>query len=313
MEHASAIYEPMIPMGWIGDEPADRQVGWAPGSVVPADWCDIVISRRLTCGLVISAQRRGFTVYDFAQWPPGVPSPAAGTARRRLRTVAERSEHAKPALIQRLRIVNTSLTLLHAAAMFRAQESPTVVRVNERDLFRFDYHEEGGGGYWFQPFGNGLPAEVTVNDRNRFGVLPTGTVDLALEWLDVVVASDALIEFDLLNQTQAAVSTHDYALAVVAGWTICELRTRALAAGLPGVGVKSKAGEVCDQLERLGQLPSGVVARLHGIRARRNTWLHSGVEPVEADALEALRLATELLRSTVPCLTTRATSSVLVL
>jgi hypothetical protein len=81
-----------------------------------------------------------------------------------------------------------------------------------------------------------MPALVTVNDRNRFGVLSIAACELALDWLDLVVSADALVLFDLLNQTQAAVSTHDYALAVVAGWTVCELRTNLLAAGLPGLG-----------------------------------------------------------------------------
>lgn len=108
-------------------------------------------------------------------------------------------------------------------------------------------------------------------------------------------------------------STHDYALAVVAGWTVCELRARSLAAGLPGLGARAGAGRVCRALERADRLPSPLVARLHVTRERRNAWLHTGVEPDEPQAIEALSLAAELLRATVPALTLRPTSSLLIL
>lgn len=313
MEQASAIYDPMIPMGWIGSEPADRDLAWQLGSPVPPKWDDIVVSRRLSCGIAVTAQRRGFTIYDFAAWSPGVPSRAASRpGRPALRTLGDSSRAAKPALVQRLRVINTHLTLLHAAAMTLAGESPTVTRVGERDLFRHDV-DDAGDDYWSQPLGAGVAAVVTVMDRNRFGVMPAATFDAALAWLDDVVTAGALVEFDLLNQTQAAVSTHDYALAVVAGWTVCELRIRALTAALPGIAARAGAGTVLTELERAGRLPPPLVARLHTIRDRRNAWLHSGVEPDEAQAIEAMQLGVELLRAVVPSLTLRPTSSLLIL
>ncbi|MCA1709295.1 MAG: hypothetical protein LC808_40860 [Actinobacteria bacterium] len=310
----SAIYDPMIPMGWIGADPADRELVSHPGTPVPSDWCDVVVNHRLTCGIAVTAQRRGFTIYDFAGWPPGRPAPPAPArpGRVRLRTLGESSRAAKPALVQRLRVINSHLTLLHAASMSSANTSPTVLRAGERDLFRHDVTDDGDD-YWYQPAGPGVVDVVTVTDRHRFGVMAATTFVEALNWLDQVIAAEALVSFDLLNQAQTAVSTHDYPLAVVAAWTVCELRTRALAHGLHGIGPQSKSVAVCAALGNAGLLPASLVARLDTVRRRRNAWLHSGTEPTESDAIEAMQAATELLRGIVPQLLLRPTSSLLIL
>lgn len=229
-------------------------------------------------------------------------------------TVGALSEAAKPALIARLRLANSLLTLLHAASMARANESPRVVRVHERDLYRFDYPDESDEGYWYHPLGGVLPEAVTAADHHRSGVIPTSTVDLALDWLDMVVSDDALVPFDLLNQTQAALVTHDYGLAVVAGWTVCELQVRdqARSAGLQ-LSSRTPVDTVCSELEKRGLLPKGLAPRLATLRRRRNKWLHSGIEPDEATALEAVHLATAMLRSVIPDLTTRAMRGLVIL
>jgi hypothetical protein len=102
-------------------------------------------------------------------------------------------------------------------------------------------------------------------------------------------------------------------LAVVARWAVCELRTRALAHGLPCIGARTGAAAVCKELERAGRASTPLVARLHATRERRNAWLHSGAEPDESQAVEALQLAVELLRPMVPNLVVRPTSSLLIL
>ena len=121
MEQASAIYDPMIPMaGSAANPPTDSWYG------SPASRCRRTgpMSSSRTPFRVRHrgvAQRGGFTVYEFAGWPPGVT-----VHRRPIRTVREGSRAAKPALVQRLRVINTHLTLLHGAAMSAASESPTV-------------------------------------------------------------------------------------------------------------------------------------------------------------------------------------------
>lgn len=64
------------------------------------------------------------------------------------------STASKPALVQRLRVMNTHLTLLHAAGMTEANESPHVVRIGERDLFRADV-DDACNDVWYQPAGAG--------------------------------------------------------------------------------------------------------------------------------------------------------------
>lgn len=318
--NASAIHEPMIPMGWIGGDPIDREVAWRPGAVVPADWHDLVVDHQLVCGIRVTAQRRGFTIYDFEGWTPGHPVSrrtqtsvdAGNRPTPRFRTFGEISKAAKPALVQRLRVINTHLTLLHAVRMASAGESPTVARVNERDLFRHDI-DDHGNDVWYQPLGAGITDVVTPMDRHRYGAMPQGDFMAALDMVDQVIAAAALVEFDLLNQTQTAVTTHDYPLAVVAGWTVCELRTRELARGLSGVGPNTKAGAVSAALKHASRLPALLVSRLDAVRSRRNKWLHSGTEPSESEAIEAMHVAAELLRPIVGSLTLRPTSNLLML
>jgi hypothetical protein len=230
-------------------------------------------------------------------------------------TVGELSEAAKPALIARLRLANSLLTLLHAASMAKSNESPRVARVHDRDLYRFDYPDESDEGYWYHPLGGVLPEVVTAAEHHRSGVIPTSTVDLALDWLDKVVSEDALVPFDLLNQTQAALVTHDYGLSVVAGWTVCELRARARARtnGLRRLSTDRSIAKVCSELEERDLLPKELAPGLATLRQRRNDWLHTGVEPDEATALEAVGLATAMLRSVIPALTTRAMRGLVIL
>jgi hypothetical protein len=310
MSESSAIYEPMLPIGWVGERPADHELAWQDGTPVPAAWREVVVQRQLGCRVVVAMERRGLTILDCSKWPPGL----ANHGLPRIFRVDQLSEAAKPALIARLRLANSLLTLLHAASMAKSNESPLVARVHDRDLYRFDYPDESDEGYWYHPLGGGLPEVVTAADHHRIGVIPVSTVDLALDWLDMVVSADALVRFDLLNQTQAALVTHDYGLAVVAGWTVCELQVRARArtAGLQ-LSRRTPVAKVCSELEERNLLPKELGPRLATLRQRRNDWLHTGVEPDEATALEAVGLATAMLRTVIPDLTTRARRRWLVL
>jgi hypothetical protein len=310
---ASAIYEPMLPVGWIGEQPTDHRLASLPGTAIPSHWYDHIIDRSLSCGIKVRAERRGFTVYDFASWAPGVVRVRARSSGRRFRTFGDLSEASKPALIQRLRVMNAHLTLLHAAAMAQHSESPTVVRVHERDLYRFDYPEGNGDGFWYRPLGDSAPTTVSPGDRARFGIMPIETYDLSLAWLDHVIATNQLISFDLLNQTQAALGTHDYAQAVVAAWTICELQVRQRASDLPEVRERTGAAAVLGVMERSGRLSADLTQRLHVVREGRNKWLHTGESPDEGLALQAQEVAVELLRVVIDALDIRETSRLLLL
>jgi hypothetical protein len=79
------------------------------------------------------------------------------------------------------------------------------------------------------------------------------------------------------------------------------------------VSRRTNADGVCTALATAGRLPAALATRLVSIRRRRNAWLHSGTLPSEADAVEAMQLAVELLRNTVPDLLLRPTSDLLIL
>lgn len=182
-------------------------------------------------------------------------------------------------LVWRLRIVNSHLTLLHAAAMFQHNKSPLVTRVNVFDLYRYDY-PESGDGRWYRWYGAAPPGTVTIADRLRAGVMPATTFNLSLEWLQTVVAKNALIEFDLLNQAQVALSTHDYALTVVAGWTICELRMHSLTSQLPrAMPSNAKAAEITKRLHGHGLLSQTQAERLDAVRRCRTGGCIAAMNP----------------------------------
>jgi hypothetical protein len=64
----------MLTIGWVGQRPVDYQLAWQVGTPVPAAWREVVVKRRLGCGVVVAMERRGFTILDCARWPPGVAS-----------------------------------------------------------------------------------------------------------------------------------------------------------------------------------------------------------------------------------------------
>jgi hypothetical protein len=120
LDSVSAIYEPMRFIGWIGRYPEDYRLAAEPGVPVPGGWHEEVVNVMLTCGINVSAELGGLTVYDFTGWPPGIVPPVPG-----YQTVGKRSKASRPALVWRLRIINSHLTLLHAAAMFQHNQSPS--------------------------------------------------------------------------------------------------------------------------------------------------------------------------------------------
>jgi hypothetical protein len=314
MREASGIYEPMLPHGWIGPRPDDHRRGQIADAPVPRAWCEDVVNIALHCGIRVTAQRRGFVVYDFADWPPGVANRGRG-----MRTLREASAEATPALIQRLRVMNTHQILLHSAMLVTSNESPPVARVGRRDLYSWD-HDESGSEYWASWTGV-LCDTVTPADRVRTGTVPIATFERSLASLDHVMTAGSLslIQFDLLSQVHAAVATHARASAVVAGWTVCELSlnqlNNCLQQPLPPDRGKTTPNvkRVMNRLEQDGDLDPGTKQRLRDVCDKRDTWLHAGLEPADDVALEALQLATLMLRRLVPDLSTRAVGQLVIL
>lgn len=313
MLDASGIYEPIQPHGWIGSRPDDHRLIRQAGAPVPEAWCDEVVNTDLRCGIRVTAQRRGFVVYDFAGWPPGVAN-----RERTTRTLHEASAAATPALIQRLRVMNAHQILLHSAMMVTSNEASPVTRVGNRDLYGWD-RDEDGTEYWSSWAGT-LRDTVTRVDQSRTGSVPVAAFERSLTWLDDVVTNSSLIEFDLLSQAHAAIATHDRASAVVAGWTVCELSlnhlNNRLQQPLPALhGKTPNAKKLMDHLMKAGALDPMTRTRLHDVCDQRNAWLHAGQEPANKVALEALDLATLMLRlrRIVHDLTTRAVGQLVIL
>lgn len=292
----------MVAMGFLGGRPSE-EAEWVvvAGSPVPASWQEEVVSRSVHAGVSVTANRRGFVCFDFEGWRPG--RVGAGGAR----TMREWSEVARPVLIQRLRLMNAHLTLVHAAAAHRSGENAPVRRVRESDVYTPEMTDEGER-YWLCPRLGPYPErevqEWEVRTRQGFE-LPKSTLETALDWLDVaLVNGDLLIPLDLMNQAQVAATGHDYALAVVAGWTVCELQIRAFARSV-GSSAKGTADDVAQKLEGRGHLTAQEATKLASVRRKRNKWLHKGVEPAADDASGAIAIAAEQLERALPNFTIR--------
>ena len=314
MHEASGIYEPMLTHGWIGPRPDDYRLALKVGNPVPKAWCNEIVNEDLNFGVRVTAQRRGFVVYDFADWQPGVAN-----SKRGIRTLSEASADSAPALIHRLRVLNAHQILFHAATLFTTGETLPATRIASRDLYKWDLYD-GEEEYWYSSAGALLDTIVPA-DRLRTDSVPIAAFKLSLEWLDLAARADSLIEFDLLSQAHVAVSTHDRASAVVAAWTICELSLNHLNNDLPqplpptGRHTTPNAKRLIDHLERAGRLDPDVKRRLKAACDERDTWLHAGHEPTGDAALEALDLAIVMLRlrQIVADLAARPTSQLVIL
>ncbi|GAA4474330.1 hypothetical protein [Phytohabitans houttuyneae] len=303
MTHEFGIYEQVLPMGWIGDRPADYGVAGQVGANTPSLWQRVVVDRKLVCGVNVTMQQRGFTVYNVRGWPPGMPNYGGGWYR----TVGQAAAAELPALVQRLRLVNAHIALLHCAAMHHDNQSPPVLRVRSSDLYRYEPSEDGTDGWWVGQ-GRSEPSLIGPADGMRINdALPLAVAEAALDWLDVVVARDALVDFARLNQGQDALGTQDFSTALDALWQICESRLHKLAAEHHlNVRARAAVSEVMRKLDQRVLLPAGVKDRLDQVREERNALLHQGAEPSAETAHECLSLATELLKTVVPDLATRA-------
>ncbi|MGC5021406.1 hypothetical protein [Micromonospora sp. DT47] len=298
-----AIYEQVLPMGWIGDRPDDHRLARQIGTAMPDSWQQVVVDRKLRCGVTVTIERRGFTVYNVRGWPTGMPNYDPGWYR----TAGRAAEAELPALVQRLRLVNAHLSLLHCAAMFHDNESPSVLRVRASDLYRYERSDDGVDGRWFVRGQAQRPVIGPSEGTRDNASLGLAVAETSLDWLDAVVANDALVDFDRLNQAQDALGTHDFSTALGALWQICESRLHKLALQAQlRVNPRIRVSDLCKLLERHQLLATDLKSRLDSVREERNGLIHRGVEPSTQTAEECLDLATELLKAVVPNLAARA-------
>lgn len=134
-------------------------------------------------------------------------------------------------------------------------------------------------------------------------------VEASLDWLDAVVANEALFDFDQLNLGLDALGTHNFNAALGAFWYICESRLlkRAKAHGLPvekrGFTLGSK--QVIKNLAEAGKIGSDQRKKLEEALSGRNALLHRGTEASQSITDKCLELASELLADVAPGLKAR--------
>jgi hypothetical protein len=143
-----------------------------------------------------------------------------------------------------------------------------VTRAGNRDLYGWDFYE--GGSEYCASWTGVLGDTVVPVDRIRTDAVPVATFELSLAWLNDVVTTASLIEFDLLSQAHVAIATHDRASAVVAGWTVCELSLNDLYRQQQLPNADPSASTMMNRLEQKGALRPETKQRLDIVRKQRN-------------------------------------------
>lgn len=307
-------YSPYSPQHWIGDLPESFETR-RYGQQVPPDWQDRVVDKHLDVGIRVVAERWGLVVFDFTEWA------LADDHRDEDGDGSENFDMRVARAATHIKVMNAHLTLIHSVSIELHRVGLAGVRLSPRDVIAMDDvtpHSMSGPGL------TRIPETIGIEEMVRGQAIPLDVFERSLDLLNQVLVQDpeaenAVEHLNLLNQAHAGYHEHDYALAVVGGWTICErllnrlwrqyLDDQSRGVTLPdGRSVKTvnskrrerlvrdfTASIVSEVLELAGALPHTHFRRLNEVRQARNAWLHSASKPDAQVAGDALLLASELL------------------
>jgi hypothetical protein len=253
-------------------------------------------------GVRVAATVGGILTLDFAHFPGALaPSPNAVPA----------FEAEIAAMRVRVQVANALALSIHSATIELQNISTGGFRVTHEDLMHFHSTLSGFSGGAGLPL---VPGEGYLMPRHRAGYCPDEVLLRASELLDGVLSSqepDALNLVNLLNHGLIACKGHDFDLAVVTAWTVCErVMSRVLLiyaekqASVHALQVNRDrrrgwdrlgAANTAEFLALAGLLPAELESRISEIRKVRNAWIHGGGPVGYGIATEAVMLAAALL------------------
>ena len=265
-------------------------------------------------GLTVAATVGQLVIIDFESWPAARGADDSATSTT---TFLETSIAAMRARVQ---IANALALAIHSATVTVQNLSTGGFRITHEQLLHF--HSSGNGISNSSQFSR-LPGRGVLMPRHRSGVIASEVLQRACEILDEVVTHEderTLDLVELLNTSLVACRGHDFDLATVAAWSICEAvlgtalnrytREHARAHDLLVNRARRdqwdalNAATTTEILSLAGVLSSDLDQRLRSTRVARNKWIHAGTPVSYRVATDAVQLAADMLaRFGWPCIT----------
>lgn len=256
----------------------------------------------LGSGVRVAATIGGILTLDFASFPSALAASPGPEPQFEAEIGATRV---------RVQVANALALSIHSATLELDNLSTGGFRVTHEDLMHFHSTLSGFSGGADLPL---VPGEGYLMPRNRFGLCREEVLLRASELLEGVLASDepeALNLVNLLNHGLIACKGHDFDLAVVTAWSVCErvmgqvlltyAEKQASAHSLQVNRGRRRnwnrlgAATTAEVLALAGLLPSELESRVSEIRKVRNAWIHGAEPPTYGDATESVMLAAALL------------------
>ena len=286
---------------WLVREPDDW---YAREYLTESEVFDPIWSTTTGTGLEVSATAGALLMVDFARWAPALAPPEQPSTTRYL-------EAAIASMRTRVQICNALALGIHSATVEIQDTTTGGFRVTHEQLMHF--HSSGNGvsnsGQLTRVPGHGV-----LMPRHRHAVCPAEVLERACQTLDELLRhrdERTLDLFELLNTSVVACRGHDFDLAAVGAWAICEAvlgsvldeyaRRQAEAhqllvdAGRRAQWSRMNAAATSELLALAGVLPAGLDERLGRARKARNAWIHGGKPVGYAAATDATQLAANLL------------------
>lgn len=277
---------------------------------------EAVLQRHLESGIEIIARRNGTVIFDFG----GMPSALAPEGDEEPGTLDDAVE----AISNRVRVMNGYLLCLHSAFLELEQVGRRNMRVTARDLVHVDDDRSGMGGPGLLriPLGTGFETREIFRPE----IVSEEALVHAVEKLDHVLkhpVPEAPAWVALLNEAHTSYQEHDYQLALVSAWTVCEAmlnhrwREHVASRRLQKIGenevvvINKKrrkrlerssdltASIITEVLNLSGDLSFTLYEQLVDARRGRNKWLHELERPDLSSVKSALTAAATMLEETL--------------
>jgi hypothetical protein len=283
---------------WLVSEPAELM----PSTMHPDDFIRPLGTWTLQAGLSVEVTAGAFISIDFSNFADALPVPDDDPDKSFRQSIST--------MRKRVQVGNAFALCLHSATADIQNLATDGFRLTHEDLTHYD--NLGQPIYPSAPVAPGLGYVLP----HRMGVCPAGVVDAACSRLDEVLlhanpnAVDLVV---LLNHALTACRGHDFDLAVVTAWTVCETlldqswreyaEQRATNVSLPvnadrrafWSGREFSASAVTEILVLGGAVPAALHAPLSDVRRKRNRWIHGIKPPVHDDAVQAITVARQLM------------------
>jgi hypothetical protein len=310
----SGFYVPYHGGVWLIDEPKNiQEIHQRRSSIMSRLLDDEVYSRELSTGLKVSGLQAGVFKFDFSNLPNALMA----------HDVTEASHF--PSLLQataeRVKIMNAFALCLHSS----------FIEIENRDMGSFWLTHEDLLHYGMGGVGGLDGREVGGPGMQRLSVMPTdqdstetisrNVIDGAVDLLDEILGHDFENAGDLASLLNHAITSHkkhNFELAVVSAWTVCEALlnelwkmyytgalTGTIRSNLPRErrdkldGRDFTASIVSEVLNLSGVLDNEMHVALNLARSRRNKWLHGGRAPGFGDSGKSIDVARGMIDATL--------------